>query len=199
MRMRSFLIAATTVVALAAAPATAADFSLFGSYWDTDAAGDAGGAGLGLMFPVGDVFGIDLRATYFEELSDDPLANAFDSDDPVFQEQGINVWPVEAGVRLRFAQDTAFRPYVGAGFTYYRLDSDFGEISDEVGYYGLLGATIGDGEGADFMVEGTWRKATAEVELDPEDLEDIDDIDIEDHAEFDLDGLGVNLGVVWHF
>ena len=76
---------------------------------------------------------------------------------------------------------------------------DVARVMDELGYYAALGATMGDGSGAEFFLEGTWRKATAEVELDPEDLEDVDDIEVEDHADLDLDGLGVNLGVRWTF
>jgi hypothetical protein len=199
MRIRHLLIATCTAATLAVAPAAAADFSLFGSYWDTDAAGDTAGGGIMLGLPINEVFAVEFRGTYFEELTDDPLENAFDSDDPIFQEAGIQAIPLEAGVRFSFAEGATFRPHVGGGLSYFLLDSDFGEISDELGYYALVGATVGDGEGTDFFFEGTWRKATAEVELDPEDLEDIDDIDVQDHADFDLDGVGVNLGLRWYF
>jgi hypothetical protein len=192
------ILAALTALAVVA-PASASDFSIFGAYWDTDAAGDAGGGGISLGLPFNETLAAELRATYFEELSDDPLENAFDSDDPVFQEKGINVIPVEAGLRFSFAPDAAFRPYLSGGLSYFLLDSDFGEIKDELGYYAALGATMGDGDGAQFFLEGVWRKATAEVELDPDDLDDVDDIDVEDHADLDLDGLGVNLGVRWGF
>lgn len=189
---------AAVVTALAlAAPASASDFSLFGAYWDTDAAGDAAGGGIGFGFPFNETLGLELRATYFEELSDDPLENAFDSDDPVFQEVGISVLPAEIGLRFNFASESSFRPYLAGGASYFFLDSDFGEINDELGYYAALGANIGDPDGANFFIEGIWRKATAEVELDPDDLDDIDDLDVDDHADLDLDGIGLNLGVRW--
>ena len=199
MKNRFRLLAALTLAALFATPGFAGDFSLVGSYWDTDAAGDTAGGGFILGLPFNPYVAFELRATYFEELTDDPLAAAFDSDDPVFQERGIQVLPVEAGLRFTFVPDGGFRPYIGGGGSYFLLDSDFGNISDELGYYAALGATMGDGAGAEFFLEGTWRKATAEVELDPEDLEDIDDIEVDDHADLDLDGLGVNLGVRWTF
>jgi hypothetical protein len=187
------------VLGLACAlPATATDFSLYGSYWDTDAAGDAAGGGISLGLPFNETLAVELRATYFEELSDDPLANAFDSDDPVFQEQGINVTPLEIGLRVSFPQDS-FRPYVAGGAGYYLLDSDFGEVDDEVGYYAASGAAFGNPDRIQFFVEATYRKMEGEVQLDPEDLEDIDDIDIDDRATFDLDGFGANLGVRWTF
>jgi hypothetical protein len=191
------LAAVVTALALAA-PASAGDISLFGAYWDTDAAGDAAGGGIGIGFPFNETLALELRATYFEELEDDPLENAFDSDDPVFQEAGIQATPIDVGLRINFGPaDSGFRPYIAGGGSYFLLDSDFGEISDEVGYYAALGAEIGDGEGAQFFVEGLWRKATAEIELDPDDLDDIDDLEVQDHASFDVDGLGLNLGARW--
>ena len=44
-----------------------------------------------------------------------------------------------------------------------------------------------------------WRQASAEVEVDPEDLGDIGDIDIDNTPSFDIDGFGVNVGVRWAF
>lgn len=38
-----------------------------------------------------------------------------------------------------------------------------------------------------------------EVELDPQDLDDIDDINVDGTATFDLDGFGASLGVRWNF
>jgi opacity protein-like surface antigen len=199
MKNRNLLVTAILAAALAGSPMRAADFALMGSYWNTDAAGDAAGGGISLGLPINDTFGFELRATYFEELTDDPFRNAFDSDDPVFQDQGIQVLPLDAGVRLTFAPGGWARPYVGGGVSYFLLDSDFGEIADELGYYAVVGATLGDGEGTDFFVEGLWRKATAQVEIDPERLDDIDDLDVESRADVDLEGLGVNLGFRWHF
>lgn len=199
MNSRNLLAAAAVAVALTASPTLAADFSLMGSYWDTEAAGEAAGGGIGLGLPLNDRFGFELRATYFEELSDDPIANAFDSDDPIFQDRGIQVIPLDAGMRLTFASGSGMRPYLAGGASYFLLDSDFGEISDELGYYAALGATFGDARGTDFFVEGLWRKATAQVEIDPERLDDIDDLDIESRADVDLEGFGINLGLRWHF
>jgi hypothetical protein len=183
----------------AALPVSAADFTVMGSYWDTDVAGDAAGGGLVLGMPFNDSLAFELRASYFEELTDDPLENAFDSDDPVFQERGIQVLPLEAGLRFTFGPGEHFRPHVAGGASYFILDSDFGEIDDELGYFAALGGTVGDGDGPQFYFEGLWRKATAQVRLDPEDLEDVDDVDVEDQAEFDIDGFGANVGIRWAF
>lgn len=197
MRRKLLLTLALTAL-LGALPAAATDFSIFGSYWDTDVAGNVAGGGVGFAFPFNDSWGLELRGTYYEELSDDPIANAFDSDDPVFQEQGIQAIPVDVGIRWKFPGD-AVRPYVSGGGTYYLLDSDFGEVSDEVGYYATLGADFGRREGMSFFVEATYRNVEGTVELDPEDLDDIDDIDVTDRANFELDGFGANAGLRWSF
>ena len=193
----ALFLAALTLFSAGSARAT--DFTLFGSYWETDVAGDAGGGGIGVGIPFNEVLGLELRATYYEELTDEPFENIFDSDDPVFQERGIQALPLEAGLRLSFAPGATFRPQVTGGVSYYMLDSDFGEISDEVGWFAAVGATIGDNTGTEFFIEGLYRKAEAEIELDPEDLEDIDDIDIGENATFDMDGFGINIGMRWMF
>lgn len=199
MRSRQRILLVAALACFAALPVAATDFTVHGSYWDTDIAGDAAGGGLILGMPFNDTLAFELRASYFEELADDPLENAFDSDDPVFQERGIQVLPLEAGLRFTFGAGNRFRPHLAGGASYFLLDSDFGEIDDELGYFAALGGTVGDGDGAQFYFEGIWRKATAQVRLDPEDLEDVDDIDVEDEAEFDIDGVGVNVGVRWTF
>ena len=199
MNFRQQFLVVASVAVLSAAPLCATELSLFGGYWNTDVAGDAAGGGIEFGLPVNETFAFELRATYFEQLNDHPFENIFDNNETVFQGRGIQALPLEAGVRLTFIPEGPFRPYVGGGASYFFLDSDFGDIKDELGWYGTLGATIGDGRGADFYVEGIWRKVRAEVRADPEDLGDIPDINAEDHVSFDLDGFGVNLGVRWSF
>jgi hypothetical protein len=199
MKFRNLLIAASCLAAATLPPASAGDFSLMGSYWDTDVAGETAGGGVTLGLPLNDTFAFELRATYFEQLNDDPFEAIFDSDDEVFRDRGLQALPLEAGVRLSFLPGEVFRPYVGGGASYFMLDSDFGEVKDELGWYAALGATIGDNEGAQFFFEGVWRKASAQVEVDPDELDDIDDIDSDGRVDFDLDGFGANVGVRFTF
>ena len=93
-----------------ALPAMATDFSIFGSYWDTDVAGNVAGGGLGLAFPFSDSWGLELRATYFEELTDDPIANAFDSDVVHCKTAGMNA---HLGKPFR-REDLVIAPYASA-------------------------------------------------------------------------------------
>ena len=197
--MKKFVITAIVAAALAA-PSSAGDFSIFGSWWDADVAGDTAGGGISLGIPFNETLGLEFSATYFEELTDDPLANAFDSDDPVFVEQGLNVTPLSVGLRVNFGDSaSSVRPYVSGGATYFLLDSDFGEINDELGYYAALGAGFGNPDGMSFFAEAIYRSAEAEVKLDPDDLDDIDDLEVRDRATFDLDGVGVNAGLRFSF
>ena len=185
---------------LAGSPAWSGTFSIFGSYWDTDEAGEAGGAGVGVGIPLGQVVDLELRGTYFEELSEDPLEALFDPDDPVFRDFSLTVVPIEAGLRVKFMPGQAFTPYLSAGAAYYLLDIDRGELDDEAGWYAGLGAMFGDGQGIDFFAEALYRGVEATVELDPEDIDDIDDIDFQgDQVDLDLAGPAANVGVVWRF
>jgi hypothetical protein len=182
---------------LAAAPAAQADlgFSLFGSYWEPDDTSDAGGGGVELAFPLGERWDIDVRASYFEELDPEPLDVLFDADSP-FQEAGLEVLPIEIGLRFALAPNAeVVRPYIGGGAGYYLLDSDFGDVDDEGGWYALFGLGFGDREGASFFVEGQWRKMEATVEEDPDDPFDFEGFD--EGVALDLDGLGFNAGVTW--
>jgi hypothetical protein len=198
-RAAALVVTALGTLLLGAAPASASHFDLFGSYWDTDEAGGAGGGGLAFGIPVGRRWSIDLRGSYYEELANEPLEALFDDGDPVFDRNGLEVLPLEAGLRVDFAPDARVSPYLGGGASYFLLDSDLGDVDDEVGAYLLLGATFGRPSGVSFFVEGIWRIAEATVELDPEDLEDIDDIDLDGRVPVDLNGLGVNAGVTWRF
>lgn len=198
-RAAAFAVAALATLLAGAAPASAGHFDLFGAYWDTDEAGGAGGGGLAFGIPLGERFSLDLRGSYYEELANEPLEALFDDDDPVFARRGLEVLPLEVGLRYVLTPDAKAAFYLGGGASYFLLDTDFGEVDDEVGAYALLGATFGNPDGVSFFVEGIWRIAEATVEIDPDDLDDIDDIDLDGRVPVDLNGLGVNAGVTWRF
>jgi hypothetical protein len=198
-RALQLAIVALATLAVGAAPASAGHFNLFGSFWDTDEAGDAAGGGLGFGFPIGERWGLDLRASYYEELSNEPLEAIFDDDDPIFQRSGLQVLPLEIGLRYNFAPGNRTNFYLGGGGSYFLLDSDFGEVDDEVGGYAIAGVDIGNPDGVSFFVEGLWRIAEAKVDFDPDALDEVDDIDLVNRVPVDLNGLGINAGVTWRF
>lgn len=193
----AILSLATTILAAAAPAAHAAvGFSIFGSYWDTDEADDAGGGGLEIAFPLSPRWDIDFRGSYFEQLDAKPLQVLGDADSP-FRHTGLDVVPLELGLRFALAPNAVVHPYLGAGAGYYLLDSDAGDVKDEGGWYGLFGLGFGDQEGASFFVEAQWRKMEATVEVDPDTPGDFEGFD--SPVAIELDGLGVNAGVSWRF
>lgn len=189
------LVAIAVAAVLATAPASARGFSLYGSYWDTDQAGEAVGGGLSFEIPINERVGVDLRGAWY---SQGELENPFDEGD-TFTERDLNLAPVEAGLRFNFNPSGTFSPYVGGGFSYIfmDLDSDRFEVDDETGWYALGGARIGDGAGVDLLAEIAYRKAEATVS--DSGLTPVDEFDLEEDVALDIDGPGVNLGVVWNF
>jgi outer membrane protein with beta-barrel domain len=180
------------------------EFSLFGSpYWAPEDTDEVAGGGLQFEIPVGGTespWGIDLRGSYFEETTPDAFNEAFEVGDNqgVFRENGLEVVPIEIGGRYNFLQDAKVRPYAGAGLGYYMLDTDFGDVNDETGYYGLVGLGIGNPDKAQFFVEANYRRMEATVEVDPDSVSDLDE-GLSPDVGIDLDGLGFNLGVAFRF
>jgi hypothetical protein len=191
------ILAAVTALALAGAlpsPAHAIGFSIFGSYWEPSDTNDVGGGGLEIAFPVSPRWEIDLRGSYFEELDPEPLQVLADADSP-FRHRGLELTPIDIGARFDFKPDSPIRPYLGGGGSYYIVDSDFGNIDDESGWYGVLGLGFGKKEGTSFFVEGQYRDVEATVREDPNHPFDFDFR----QTRLDLSGWAFNAGIGWRF
>lgn len=180
--MKKTILFAVVAMALLAWPARAADFGLFGAYWDTDDADEAVGIGGKLTFARF----LQIRATYFNDVTPDT--------DPENQDFELRALPLEAGLVFNFAENDRVSPYIGGGAGYYLLDTNFGDVDDEVGWYGVLGVDFTGPSGLGLTVEGIYRnmEATVRGDLD-EDPELDEDVDIQ------LGGIGVNAGLVWKF
>ena len=204
MRITKQIVLGVTTAALLAAvtasPASARGFALYGTYWDTDQAGEAVGGGVTFEIPINEMLGVDLRGAYLQQGDlESPLDDSVDEVDDVFREADLNLAPLEAGLRFTFNSPGTFRPYVGGGVSYVilDLDSDRLEVDDETGWYGVAGAKIGDGSGIDFLVEAVYRKIEATV-TGPG-LTPINEIDLEEGVKLDVDGPAVNVGAVFTF
>ena len=180
--MKKIILCAAAALALAAGPAMAGDFSVYGSYWDTKDADEAIGVGAKARFGI-----VELRGTYFNDVTADTSPESRD-----FEVKAI---PLEAGLNFQFAKGERFSPYLGGGASYFLLDTNRGDIDDELGWYGVVGADIGAPNGLSFMAEAIYRNVEATVTNE----EDLTNPDIEDKVAFDLSGIGVNLGLVWRF
>jgi opacity protein-like surface antigen len=193
------------LAALAGAPLSASDFAIYGSGWDPDAIEEALGGGA--SFHWGETFGIDLRATYYQNAEVDNIDGPFDDDETnqdVFGD--LQMIPLEALLRFDFNNDGPVNFYLAGGASYVMLDIDNGpDLDDEVGWIALGGARFGDPGGVNFFVEGAYRGIEATVRAD--DLRDFFDDDdggnfgdeIDEDVALNLDGALINLGVVWSF
>ena len=180
------------------APAMATDFNLFGSYWQTGDFDDTFGGGTRIAFGDGPVQ-FELRGSYFPDIAED-FEELLDSDSEFQDQFEITAIPLEAGVVFNFAGNESFSPYIGGGATYVLLDTDIGEVDDEVGFYVVGGFKAGGSDGGvGFFAEAIYRNIEGQVNFDPEDFEDIDDVDFDDDFDLDLAGIGANVGIVWRF
>lgn len=188
------LLPVLTLAGLLASPALATDFGLYGSYWDTDALNSTAGAGAKLGFGEG-LVRFEVRASYFPDISES-FDQLFEGDDLETGDFEVKATVPEAGVTFNFAPEKSFQPYVGAGASYYSLDTNIFEIDDEVGWYGLAGFHAGRPEGGPaFFAEAMYRKVDATVVDD--DLTDPDNL--QGKVELDLSGVAVNAGVLFRF
>jgi len=178
------------VVALAPAPAEAAGFQLFGSYFEPDLDGETVGIGFGYGFRIARPLDVDVRVTFFDTADSASLEGLFQNLGLPELDAGIDIHPIDLGLRYNFTpENPTGTVYVGAGVSYYLLDA-VQEMDDELGFYAMVGAVFGRGPA--FFVEGMYRLADdgniASDEIPG--LEQFDGIDI------GLDGPQVSFGIL---
>jgi hypothetical protein len=195
---RIVLTSILTLLLAGAVPAMASDLSLFGSYWQPSDFDSTAGGGLRFGFGSG-VVQFELRGTYYPDITED-LNELLDTDDSPLDDFELKAIPAEAGLVFNFAQGSNVSPYIGGGATYYLLDTNIGEVDDEVGFYVVGGLRAGGSNGGvGFVAEAMYRNVEGSVQFDPEEFEDIDDIDFEDEFDLDLSGFAANVGIVFRF
>jgi hypothetical protein len=173
------LLLAVPVVLLFAAPAWAGTFGVYGAYYDAggDVEDSTYGAGVRLGFEFVPILELDIHATYFDKFEQDlgPAGTA-----------EFTVMPLDAGIKFNILPKKKFNPYIGAGATYWFLDTNFGSVDDEVGYYALAGVDFG-GEKGKFFVEAMYRT--------------LDSTFSDSGGDFDAsaDGYTLNAGFLWRW
>jgi hypothetical protein len=198
---KALILTAVAVFALGTGPAWASDFAVFGSYLDTEDLDQSVGGGVRAGF--GNRFQLDLRATYFPDLTED--FESFIDDpgtDPGRFQNDVEAIPLDVGLKLNFNPDEGWNPYVGGGATYWFLDTERGEIDDEAGFYLAGGIELARATGGvGFFGEVIYRDVEATVNRDPDDFDDLDDVEFDAIRRRDLDvgGIGVNAGLIWRF
>ncbi|MEA2604746.1 MAG: hypothetical protein QOF89_5738 [Acidobacteriota bacterium] len=176
------ILCAMAALALLAGPAKAADLGVFGTYWDTRDADQGYGVGGKVDFARF----LELRASYFSDVtSNNPVPGRGD-----FK---LRVVPLEAGLVYKFAPNERFTPYVGGGASYLLLDTNRGNIDNELGWYGVVGADVKTDHGFGVMVEGTYRSVDSTIR------DSGTDTTVDTRVDLQLRGFGANVGLVWSF
>ena len=171
--------------------ARAGGLGIYGANWSPNDADAGYGAGAKLQF--GDTVALELRGSYFQDLSDDVDSIGLDVD--------LEVLPLEVGLVIKIPTDSAITPYIGGGGGYYQMEvtaenilghSETIDIDDEIGWYGVGGLEIAISEGVAIFGEAQYRKVEATAQGD-----DVDEI--EEDVEIDLTGIGFNAGLMFVF
>jgi hypothetical protein len=175
---RTLALSMVAVVALgvnprAMAEALGSDIGLFGAYLDSDDFQEAYGAGGKVKISVAEFLALDARGSYLE-----------------FSDTDVTMIPVELLVLLQIPVGDALRLYGGAGAGYYFMDADRVELDDNVGYFPVAGAELGN-KVVKFFGEVRWLALTSDVDEAENELEGIADGD-----SASADGLGINVGLV---
>lgn len=161
---------------LISVPVWAGSAGVYGSYWDAKEADDSPGGGAKIGFPLAKVLEVEFRATYYPNLVTDVIGQRIE----------VKATPLDGGLRVNFLPSAAVRPFVGAGLSFYVLNTDRGEIDNTTGYYGQAGLDFGRAASR-FFVEALWRKMDTEVTF----------MAIGRDVEFD--GFAADAGVVWRW
>jgi hypothetical protein len=180
MRFDSRLALVSTALLIAislAAPASARNLKVFGTYWDTS--------------DVGTYYGGGVRYTFSETLGlAVGVTGAFDGDEFDLGDLELdNVDTTAWDLGFHVSINELF--YFNVGATYYQFDSNLGDADNEWGYYGLLGATMG-GQRFRFFIEAVYRDVDATIRYDDLDV-------ILDEVTVDLSGFSANAGLEWRF
>jgi hypothetical protein len=175
------VLVAAGLLSIPAIPASAGEFGVYGSYWNTKDAASGYGGGAKVSWGV-----FELRGAYFNDVTTKRVPDRVD-----FK---IHAAPIGAGLKLNLTHDTPVTPYVGAGAAYYLLSTNRGSTQDEVGWYGVGGLNFNTQSAVGINVEAMWHDVRGTVKNLT-----TDNVHIVNRTNIDLSGLGVNAGVVWKF
>ncbi len=170
-------------ICILAVPAWAGGgFSLFGTW--TEINEDASAPGAGVRISVGGQHWVgDLTWTWLEGQDDVSTIPGF--------EDSIQIIPTDLGVRYLFNTQGSFKPYLGAGATFFYVNLNRGDADNPIGGYGILGFTLGQSR-ARFFAEATYRVGTADVTYQISPVATVT-------GSMDVGGWGANAGVIWTF
>ena len=170
-------------ICILAAPAWAGGgYSLFGSWSEVNEDASAFGAGMRLSVGGQNWVG-DLTWTWFES-QDDAATIAGYTDK-------LQVVPTDLGIRYLFNTQGSFKPYIGAGGTFFYVNLNDGDADNALGGYAMIGFNLGRSR-AKFFAEGIYRFGSTDVTYNLTPISSVT-------GSMDVGGFGVNAGVLWSF
>ena len=173
-RIGSALLVAAGLMLGGCGHGTGIELGAFGSSLDSDDLGQGYGGGAKLEFNLIDWLSVDGRASYLR-----------------FADTKVNMVPLEAAALLNFPMaGERIVPYIGAGAGYYLFEAQDADLDNKVGFFPLAGLEIGLWR-ISFVAEARWLFLQTDVESARGELRNL--------LEADVDGLGVNLGVLFRF
>ncbi|MEN6575803.1 MAG: hypothetical protein ABFD90_05615 [Phycisphaerales bacterium] len=150
------------------------ELGVFGSSLDSDDLGEGYGGGAKLELNPIDLVSVDARASYIR-----------------FSDPEIDMFPLEAaGLLNTSALGERIVAYGGAGVGYYFFHCDDEDLDDAVGFFPLVGLEIGFHR-LSVLAEARWLFLEADVDSAKDELRNLDDADV--------DGLGINIGLLFRF
>ena len=152
---------------------TLVELGTFGSYLNSDDLGIGYGAGAKLEVKPTDWLSVDGRASWI-----------------FFDDADISMIPLEVALRLNVPiLGERIRPYAGVGGGYYYFEAGDVELDSNVGYFPLVGLEVGLRRVAVFA-EARWLFLETDRDAALEELGGL---------EADVDGLGINAGLLFRF
>lgn len=170
-------------ICILAVPAWAGGgYSLFGSWSEINEDGSAPGAGMRLTAGDSNWVG-DLTWTWLQSQDDvDTIAGRADK---------LQVIPTDLGIRYLFNTQGSFKPYIGAGGTFFYVNVNDGDADNAFGGYAMLGFNLGQSR-TRFFAEAIYRFGSSDVTYSPNPADAIT-------ASMDVGGFGINAGIMWAF
>jgi len=151
-----------------------AELGAFGSSLDGDDFGQGYGGGVKLELNPLDRVSLDVRGSYIE-----------------FSDTNVDMIPLEVAGLLNFPMlGERIVPYAGAGVGYYLFEGRGADIDNEVGFFPLAGLEVGL-QRLSVLAEARWLFLQADVDRAKAELANV--------TKANVDGLGINVGVLYRF
>ena len=170
-------------ICILAVPAWAGGgYSLFGAW--TEINEDASAPGAGMRLSVGGQNWVgDLTWTWLQQQDGVSTIAGF--------EDSLQVIPTDLGVRYLFNTQGSFKPYIGAGGTFFYVNLNDGSVDNTFGGYAMLGFSLGQSR-TKFFAEAIYRYGKSDVTYYLTPVSTVT-------GSMDVGGFGVNVGVAWGF